>query len=113
MRLSLEPLDDFVVVEQILAKGDTKSSVRVARGLQIDLRVVPPASWGAALLYFTGSKEHNVRLRGLALKQKLLLNEYGLYRVGAEAPQHRRVLAEVPLHGENADPERLLHGAGL
>ena len=73
------------VVEQILAKGDTKSSVRVARGLQIDLRVVPPASWGAALLYFTGSKEHNVRLRGLALKQKLLLNEYGLYRVGAEA----------------------------
>jgi DNA polymerase (family 10) len=56
----------------------------VGRGLQIDLRVVPPASWGAALLYFTGSKEHNVRLRGHALKKKLLLNEYGLYRVGAE-----------------------------
>jgi DNA polymerase (family 10) len=47
--------------------------------------VVPPRSWGAALLYFTGSKEHNVRLRGIALKRKLLLNEYGLYRVGAEA----------------------------
>src|SRR5207245_5187120 len=72
-------------VERILASGDTKSSVIVARGLQIDLRVVPPRSWGAALLYFTGSKEHNVRLRGLALKRKLLLNEYGLYRVGAEA----------------------------
>ncbi len=72
-------------VERVLAKGETKSSVIVARGLQIDLRVVPPVSWGAALLYFTGSKEHNVRLRGHALKQKLLLNEYGLYRVGAEA----------------------------
>jgi len=72
-------------VERILAQGDTKSSVIVDRGLQIDLRVVPPGSFGAALLYFTGSKEHNVRLRGLALRRKLLLNEYGLYRVGAEA----------------------------
>jgi len=72
-------------VERVLASGDTKSSVIVARGLQIDLRVVPPDSIGAALLYFTGSKEHNVRLRGHALKKKLLLNEYGLYKVGAEA----------------------------
>ena len=72
-------------VERVLAYGDTKSSVIVARGLQIDLRVVPPESWGAAMVYFTGSKEHNVRLRGYALKKKLLLNEYGLYRVGAEA----------------------------
>ena len=72
-------------VERVLASGDTKSSVIVGRGLQIDLRVVPPDSWGAAMLYFTGSKEHNVRLRGHALKKKLLLNEYGLYRVGAEA----------------------------
>ena len=71
-------------VERVLAHGETKSSVIVGRGLQIDLRVVPPRSWGAAMLYFTGSKEHNVRLRGHALKQKLLLNEYGLYRVGAE-----------------------------
>jgi DNA polymerase (family 10) len=71
-------------VERILASGDTRSSVIVERGLQIDLRVVPAASWGAALLYFTGSKEHNVRLRGYALRQKLLLNEYGLYRVGEE-----------------------------
>jgi len=72
-------------VERVLAQGETKSSVIVARGLQIDLRVVPPDSWGAAMLYFTGSKEHNVRLRGHALKKKLLLNEYGLYKVGAEA----------------------------
>ena len=72
------------IVDRVLAHGDTKSSVVVKRGLQIDLRVVPPASWGAALLYFTGSKEHNVRLRGFALRKKLLLNEYGLYRVGEE-----------------------------
>lgn len=71
-------------VERVLAHGDTKSSVIVERGLQIDLRVVPAASWGAALLYFTGSKEHNVRLRGYALRKKLLLNEYGLYHVGEE-----------------------------
>ena len=71
-------------VDRILARGDTKCSVIVDRGLQIDLRVVPARSFGAALLYFTGSKEHNVRLRGLALRRKLLLNEYGLYRVGAE-----------------------------
>jgi DNA polymerase (family 10) len=71
-------------VERVLARGDTKSSVIAERGLQIDLRVVPPASWGAALLYFTGSKEHNVRLRGYALRKKLLLNEYGLYRVGED-----------------------------
>ncbi len=71
-------------VDRVLAHGETKSSVVVKRGLQIDLRVVPPPSWGAALLYFTGSKEHNVRLRGFALRKKLLLNEYGLYRVGEE-----------------------------
>lgn len=71
-------------VERVLAHGDTKSSVIVRRGIQIDLRVVPPASWGAALLYFTGSKEHNVRLRGIALRKKLLLNEYGLYQAGEE-----------------------------
>ncbi len=71
-------------VERVQAHGDTKSSVIVAHGLQIDLRVVPPESWGAALLYFTGSKEHNVRLRGHALRKKLTLNEYGLYRIGEE-----------------------------
>ena len=71
-------------VERVLAHGDTKSSVIVERGLQIDLRVVPAVAWGAALLYFTGSKEHNVRLRGYALRKKLTLNEYGLYRVGEE-----------------------------
>ncbi len=80
-------MDAFVAapgVERVLAHGETKSSVVVAGGLQIDLRVVPAASFGAALLYFTGSKEHNVRLRGHALRKKLTLNEYGLYRLGEE-----------------------------
>jgi len=71
-------------VDRVLARGDTKSSVIVKRGLQIDLRVVAPDQFGAALMYFTGSKDHNVRMRGIALKRKLLLNEYGLFRVGEE-----------------------------
>ncbi len=80
----MEAFTKAPAVERVLAHGETKSSVITDRGLQIDLRVVPEASWGAALLYFTGSKEHNVRLRGIALRKKLLLNEYGLYRVGEE-----------------------------
>lgn len=80
----MDALTRAPAVERVLAHGETKSSVIVDRGLQIDLRVVPESSWGAALLYFTGSKEHNVRLRGIALRAKLLLNEYGLYRSGEE-----------------------------
>ena len=67
-------------VVRIIGKGDTKASVVVADGLQVDLRVVPEESFGAALLYFTGSKAHNVALRQLALKKKWKLNEYGLFR---------------------------------
>jgi len=67
-------------VADVLGRGDTKSSVRLASGLQVDLRVVPPASLGAALLYFTGSKAHNIELRRIAQEQGLSLNEYGLTR---------------------------------
>src|SRR5581483_5980908 len=67
-------------VARVLGRGDTKASVKVADGLQIDLRVVPEESFGAALLYFTGSKAHNVALRQRAMKKKLKLNEYGLFR---------------------------------
>src|SRR5439155_1627651 len=58
----------------------TKCSVKLATGLQVDLRVVPAESFGAALLYYTGSKAHNMVLRQLAIKRKLKLNEYGLLR---------------------------------
>jgi DNA polymerase (family 10) len=66
-------------IHRVLASGGTKSSVVSAEGVQIDLRVVPPASFGAALLYFTGSKAHNIRLRTLAKKRGLKINEYGLF----------------------------------
>ncbi len=65
-------------VADVLGRGDTKSSVRLDIGLQVDLRVVPEASFGAALLYFTGSKEHNIELRKLAIEKGMSLNEYGL-----------------------------------
>ncbi len=65
-------------VIKVLVAGSTKSSVRLEPGIQVDLRVIEPASFGAALLYFTGSKEHNVALRERAVRMKLSLNEYGL-----------------------------------
>jgi DNA polymerase (family 10) len=68
-------------VEEVIAHGPTKTSVRTAGGLQVDLRVVPPHAWGAALQYFTGSKPHNVRTREIAVRRGLKLSEYGLFRV--------------------------------
>jgi DNA polymerase (family 10) len=65
-------------VVDVLGRGDTKSSVRLRNGLQVDLRHVPAASFGAALLYFTGSKSHNIELRKLAIEKGWSLNEYGL-----------------------------------
>ena len=67
-------------VSDVVANGETKSTVRLKLGIEADLRVVPQKSFGAALQYFTGSKEHNVILRTIAIKQKLRLNEYGLFR---------------------------------
>ncbi len=65
---------------EVLAAGDTKGSIRTKEGLQVDMRVVPLESFGAALLYFTGSRAHNVKLRGMAADRGLKINEYGLYR---------------------------------
>ena len=65
---------------EVLLRGDTKMSVRLYNGLQVDLRVVPAESFGAALQYFTGSKDHNVMLRGLAKSRGLKINEYGVFR---------------------------------
>ncbi len=66
-------------VQRVTAAGATKASVVLAREVQADLRVVPPESFGAALAYFTGSKDHNVKLRELAVKKGWKLNEYGLF----------------------------------
>jgi len=68
-------------VAEVIARGPTKTSVRTVGDLQVDLRVVPPESWGAALQYFTGSKSHNVRTREIAVRAGLKLSEYGLFRV--------------------------------
>ena len=75
-------MDAFVghpSVARVLAHGDTKSSIVTNVGLQVDLRVVPPEAWGAAMIYFTGSKAHNIRIREMAVRQKLKLSEYGLF----------------------------------
>ncbi|MFA9478290.1 DNA polymerase/3'-5' exonuclease PolX [Phycisphaerales bacterium AB-hyl4] len=76
------------VVEEVILKGATKTSVRARTGagrhIQVDLRVIEPEAAGAALLYFTGSKDHNVRLRERAIARKLKLSEYGLYKEDSE-----------------------------
>ena len=66
-------------VEQVLARGPTKSSVRLREGIQSDLRVLPEKIYGAALLYFTGSKQHNIVLRKIAIKKGMKLSEYGVF----------------------------------
>jgi DNA polymerase (family 10) len=70
----------FPDVNRVTSSGETKASIQLKSGLQVDLRVVPQESFGAALLYFTGSKSHNVHLRRIAQSRGLLLNEYGLFR---------------------------------
>lgn len=67
-------------VREVLMQGPTKSSVVVTEGIQVDLRVVEEESFGAALAYFTGSKAHNIRLREMAVKAGLKINEYGIFR---------------------------------
>jgi len=72
-------------VNEVLGSGDTKTSVRLNNGLQADLRAIEPARWGTALQYFTGSQAHNIRLRELAQKKGLSLNEYALRPLAAES----------------------------
>ena len=80
----MDHFGEFPPIDEVIARGDTKMSVRLDSGLQIDLRVVPTESFGAALQYFTGSKEHNVALRGLAKNRGLKINEYGVFRLDDE-----------------------------
>lgn len=76
-------ISQFVKYDEVAAvtsKGTTRSSVQLHSGMRVDLRVVPEKSYGAALLYFTGSKNHNITLRKMAVKKKLKLNEYGVFK---------------------------------
>ena len=70
----------FGDVTQVASQGDTRSTVRLSSGLQVDLRVVEPSCFGAAMQYFTGSQAHNIELRKIAQGKKLKLNEYGVFR---------------------------------
>jgi DNA polymerase (family X) len=75
-------MDDFKAqpyVAEVIASGEKKTSIRTVQGIQVDLRVVPAESWGAAMQYFTGSKEHNVHLREITVKKGWKLSEYGLF----------------------------------
>lgn len=79
-----EPIMDYVakmkIVEKVLSKGETRSSVVLKNGIQLDVRIVPKESFGSATQYFVGSKEHNVRMRQIAIKKGYKLSEYGLFR---------------------------------
>ncbi|MFC1597651.1 DNA polymerase/3'-5' exonuclease PolX, partial [Planctomycetota bacterium] len=78
-----EVMDCFAAypgMTQVLVRGETKMSIRLGAGMQVDLRVVPADSFGAALQYFTGSKAHNIKLRGMAKELGLKVNEYGVFR---------------------------------
>ncbi|MBF8185015.1 DNA polymerase/3'-5' exonuclease PolX [Nonomuraea sp. K274] len=75
---------DLPQVTEVIVHGDKKTSVRTSQGLQVDLRVVPPDAWGAAMQYFTGSKAHNIRTREIAGHRKLKLSEYGLFDADTE-----------------------------
>jgi DNA polymerase (family 10) len=75
-------MDRFVsldIVDDVIAHGPTKSSARIGKSIQVDLRVVGAAEFGAAHVYFTGSKQHNIHLRSLAKKKGLKINEYGVF----------------------------------
>ncbi len=80
----IEEILRFPGITQVLAKGDNKVSFKLRSGMQVDVRLLPPESYGAAMQYFTGSKNHNVTLRQRALKMGYTLSEYGLFRLDNE-----------------------------
>ncbi|MBS3801446.1 MAG: DNA polymerase/3'-5' exonuclease PolX [Candidatus Thermoplasmatota archaeon] len=80
----MDAFSEYHLVDEVMLKGKTKTSVRLNDGIQVDLRVVEKKSFGSALQYFTGSKEHNVLLRSLALKNDMKLNEYGVFSKGTD-----------------------------
>ncbi|MBI4085707.1 MAG: DNA polymerase/3'-5' exonuclease PolX [Candidatus Liptonbacteria bacterium] len=82
-------------VARIIAKGETKSAVKFSSGLDVDLRVVPEESYGAALNYFTGSKDHNVALRKIAIEKGWKLNEYGLFNATSDKRQGKMIAGKT------------------
>ena len=99
-----QPVMDWFVnlegVEEVTAHGNTKSSVRFQGGLQADLRVVPPAQFAFALMHFTGSKEHNVRMRQRALERGLSLSEWGLFDKDTDSKDARESVIQADSEAE-------------
>ncbi|WP_175409561.1 DNA polymerase/3'-5' exonuclease PolX [Streptomyces sp. TRM64462] len=87
----MEALAGLPYTAEVIAQGEKKTSIRTTKGLQVDLRVLPPESWGAGLQYFTGSKAHNIRTREIAVRHKLKLSEYGLFH----AESGRKITSET------------------
>jgi DNA polymerase (family X) len=85
----MERFRHYGQIDKVLMDGDTRSTVVLGSGLQVDLRAVPPDCYGAALVYFTGSKEHNVKLRRRAVERGLRISEYGVFRVEKEKEEER------------------------
>jgi len=93
-----EVISEFVSyedVEEVVSQGETRSTVVFRSGLHVDLRVVEEGSYGAALLYFTGSKQHNITLRNMALDQGLKINEYGVWDTSGNPEDPRQIAGET------------------
>ncbi|WP_030748457.1 DNA polymerase/3'-5' exonuclease PolX [Streptomyces sp. NRRL S-31] len=91
----MEALCALPVTAEMITRGAKKTSVRTGEGLRVDLRVVPPRSWGAAMQYFTGSRAHNIRTRTIAVHLGLKLSEYGVFDAGGGEPVASRTEEEV------------------
>ncbi|WP_448583411.1 DNA polymerase/3'-5' exonuclease PolX [Thermocrinis sp.] len=108
-----EHFTKFEEVQEVLLQGETKSSVILRNGKQADIRTVEPHQWGSALQYFTGSKEHNVRIRDIAKAKGLKLNEYGVFKSDTEEWIGGRTEEEVyELLGMECPPPELRENIG-
>ncbi|TVZ89022.1 DNA polymerase/3'-5' exonuclease PolX [Streptomyces sp. BK340] len=117
----MDALVSLPSTSEVIAHGEKKTSVRTHKGVQVDLRVLPPSSWGAGLQYFTGSKGHNIRTRTIAVRQGLKLSEYGLFDAGSGESLASRTEEEVydrlglpwippTLREDRGEIEAALHG---
>ncbi|MFF4044155.1 DNA polymerase/3'-5' exonuclease PolX [Streptomyces sp. NPDC001816] len=117
----MEALCALPSTAEVIAQGTKKTSIRTGKGLQVDLRVLPPDSWGAGLQYFTGSKAHNIRTRTIAVHQGLKLSEYGLFDAESDESLASRTEEEVydrlglpwippTLREDRGEIEAALHG---
>ncbi|MFV1965899.1 MAG: DNA polymerase/3'-5' exonuclease PolX [Pirellulaceae bacterium] len=95
----MDRFGEFPAVAETIARGPTKMSIRTRAGFQIDLRVVPEESFGAALQYFTGSKDHNVAIRGMARQRGLKINEYGVFLVDGDKETYVAGALEEDVYG--------------